>query len=159
MASWLKREKRMAKALTTQPPSSSVARLLDSAAATRAIAGRPSFSNDTRELDAERTFTLPSVPRDVPRMPKRELSLCGETDATLETMVHRLRSGTGARVTPSQVVRAMLRAFAPVADLVDRHAAANGPWRMPATSREARVSRQEFDARLAVVLRETLRGR
>jgi hypothetical protein len=149
----------MGKALTTPPPSSSVARLLDSTATTRAIAVRPSFSNDTTQLNAERTFTRISVPRDVPRSLKRELSLCPESDTTLETLVHRLRSGTGARVTPSQVVRAMLRAFGPVADLVDRHAAANGPWRMPATSRDARGSREEFDARLAAVLREVLRGR
>jgi hypothetical protein len=150
----------MAKALTTPPPSSSVARLLDSTAATRAIAGRPALPNDINTLDAERTFTRTSVPRDVPRgVHKRELSLCPETDATLETLVHRLRSGTGARVTPSQVVRAMLRAFDPVAGLIDRHAAANGPWRMPATSRDARRARDEFDVLLSTVLKDALRGR
>ncbi len=144
----------MAKALTTQPPSSSVARLLDSSAATRAIAGRPRFSSDTKQLDTERAFIRTSVPQNVPRSHKRELSLCPASDRILETLVHRLRSNTGTRVTASHVIRAMLRSMETLAGSIEESVARAGPWRMPATSPDAREHREAFDRALASVFRE-----
>lgn len=109
----------MARALSRPPPSSSVARLLDVSAATRAVAARPDSPNEPKPLTTERTFIRASVPRDVPRSIKRELSLCDETDSVLEEIVRAVRAETGTRVTPSQVVRAMLRALGHVSGLIE----------------------------------------
>lgn len=111
----------MARALRETPPSSSVARLLDSAAAGRALA--PLASDEAvPSYSAVHTRDNPPAgsPRNKPRLIKREFVLTRETDAVLEALLQMFRQTTGTRLTASHVVRALLAAAEHSADEIRR---------------------------------------
>lgn len=151
----------MPRTLRQPPPTSSVARLLDTGAATRAIsrqqdspAALPPGDSSTRS-DGETAngseVAYPSA-ESAPRRIKREILLCPETDETLDELVRFLRLGTRARVTTSHLVRALLRAVAPDLQSIRLRAAQLGPRRLPSNAPGSEAARRQFEELIAAIL-------
>lgn len=91
---------------------------------------------------------------DGPRLTKREVTFCEQTDPLLHELTERLRRSTRTRLTVSHVARALLRAFAPALPFVDECARGRGAWRLPSNARARQSEREQFEAELAAVLAE-----
>lgn len=150
----------MPRTLRDPPPTSSLARLLDTDAAARATArghdapkdrhgtGDGLFGSEARPaVRAEPEW--PDVVR--PSRIKREILLCAETDETLDEVVRILRLSTRSRVTTSHVVRAFMRAIARRMDDIRRQAVHLGPRRLPSNSAGNEQSRRDFEEALAAI--------
>lgn len=151
----------MARTLQRPPPSSSLARLLDTGAANRATA-RPDDSTTVHEQDAhsakvnferQHVAALAHLPTgEIRRRIKREVLLCPETEETLDELVRFLRLGTRARVTTSHLVRALLRAVAPHLTAIRLRAAQLGPQRLPSNAPGCEAARRQFEQMIAAIL-------
>lgn len=151
----------MARTLQQPPPSSSLARLLDTGAANRATA-RPDESTMVHEKDAHSTkvnderqhvAAVKHLPAGrIRRRIKREVLLCPETEETLDELVRFLRLGTRARVTTSHLVRALLWAVAPHLAAIRLRAAQLGPQRLPSNALGCETARRQFEQMIAAIL-------
>lgn len=148
----------MPRTLRQSPPSSSVARLLDASAATRAIARPNEFQAETESgvpsSTSKADYAGPAFPpADMnARRIKREILLCPETEETLDELVRFLRLGTRSRVTTSHMVRALLRAVAPDLDAIRQRAAQLGPRRLPSNAPGSEAARRQFEQMIAGIL-------
>lgn len=137
----------MAKALREPPPSSSVARLLDLQAASRAVA-RPEDLLTPSPATAHRPETEPAIPGEVPTI-KREFVLTPSTDQTFSQLVDLYRRTTGTKLSSSHVARAVLRGIAHCMDNLEREARRIGQLRLPGNARGREGQREQFEQRLA----------
>lgn len=146
----------MAKTLHRPPPTSSIARLLDTEAAVRAISA------------ANAPVVAPAEPRRRPTsahvngdshlsMIKREVTLTAATDETLTKLVELYRRTTGTRLSTSHVARVMLRAIAHCMGPIEREARRVGRCRLPANAKGREAEREHFEHRLALALVEGMR--
>jgi len=150
----------MPKSLREPPPSSSVARLLDRQAASRALAASQPTAAATA---SEQTVVTAVTPRQAVEavedsVVKREITLSPETAATLDELVRALRTATGTRLSTSHVVRALLRGLGPNLPFVQLAAQRFGRIRLPSNAPAYSADRERFEQRLAAALLEAIRG-
>jgi hypothetical protein len=148
----------MAKRLSTPPPSSSVAKLLEpgiGAAAIRPVnpaSGAPAGAPEGRPAAPPPAAT--GEPADV----KRELTLTRSTDETLQELVAIYQRATGCRLHASHLMRSMLRALQQLLPEIERAAESLGPLRRPSNATGREAERDAFECRLAASLLAALRG-
>ncbi|MFN0133118.1 MAG: hypothetical protein ACKVW3_11425 [Phycisphaerales bacterium] len=144
----------MAKTLTTPPPSSSVARMFDVAAAAAAI-GNP----------LPVPHAVPPPPREVPqrmdpevtRSIKREVILTTDTDETLTRCLAAMQKGTRTRLNTSHLVRAILRAMEGVVPALESQGRQLGPLRLPGNGPGTGPLREAFERRIAAAIVEAFK--
>lgn len=152
----------MAKTLRTTPPSSSVARLLDPAAASRAIEKVSGNQQPSPKIEPPNTpLQSPAAVGDPgARLIKREVVLTPETDAILDELVETFRRATRTRLTTSLVIRAMLLSAQHAGAAIQDHLHQAGYVRLPSNARSHAAERQRFELLLArafaVAMRETI---
>jgi hypothetical protein len=161
----------MAKPLTTIPPSSSVAKLLEpgiGAAATRPMAvphagrpagpqaGAPASSHPEVEQAADETDNGLAT-GEQPDI-KREFTLTRSTDDTRSELVALYQRTTGCRLHASHLMRALLKVLRQAMPDVEREARALGPLRRPSNASGREAERDEFESRLAASLLAGLRA-
>lgn len=148
----------MPRAPRNPPPSSSIARLLDPQTAGRAIeraaSPSPTIGSDRHGIESV-SAPNPGPPHAPPT--KREVLLSPDTDATLERLVQVLREATGARVTTSHAVRALLQAVEAALPSIIDALSSLGPLRLPGNGPRQDHHRKQFEAQLASRLAEGLR--
>lgn len=141
----------MAKTLRTSPPSSSIARLLDPLAASRAIEKVSGYPPQglTAEPPAAPLQSPAGVGDPGARPIKREVVLTPETDAILDELVEAFRRATRTRLTTSHVVRAMLLSAHHAGAAIQDHLYQAGYVRLPSNARNHAAERQRFELLLA----------
>jgi len=144
----------MAKLLRQQPPSSSVAHLLDFSAAARAVStpgeereGQTPENEPSTQI-TKRVSRREAVLGEQPNV-KRELVLTASTDDAFSRLVDLYRKTTGTRLTASHVARAMLRSVAHSMDQVEREAKRLGRLKLPSNARGNEAERERFEAKIA----------
>lgn len=157
----------MAKALREPQPSSTVARLLDPESVRRATLPLADSSEREAEIPMCAAGAEPPAPaksqpalHGLPpaRRPiKREILLTAETDAALDDLIARFRSASGARLTASHVVRALVTAAAAAAAQIENEVRQAGSWAMPSNAPTAAVLRRQFEGRVASVIARGMR--
>lgn len=151
----------MPKPLRDAQPSSSVARLLDVDAASRALAALPIRSSETKpelasstvaSADHPRAFASPShlgnQPRDSGGM-KREFILSPSVDESFSRLIELYRRSTGTRLSGSHVLRAMLRGVSTCMESLQHEAARMGRLKLPSNASGWERQREEFEDRIA----------
>jgi hypothetical protein len=161
----------MAKPLTTMPPSSSVAKLLEpgiGAAATRPMAiphagvpagpqaGSPAPSRTDAAPTPDGTDSVVAT-GEQPDI-KREFTLTRSTDDTLSELVALYQRTTGCRLHASHLMRGLLKVLRQAMPEVEREAWALGPLRRPSNASGREAERDEFESRLAASLLAGLRA-
>ncbi len=163
----------MAKPLREPPPSSSVARLLDVEAASRALApAQPAAPEPSQPAnrDAPAITTpaplarqpevppvhhvppataSPAAPTGEPANIKRELVLSPSTEETFSRLVELYRRSTGTRLSSSHVARAILKGVAACLPALEREAETIGRLRLPGNARGREGERERFEERIA----------
>lgn len=154
----------MPKALREPPPSSSVARLFDLGAASRAVAAMPPLVEDSQEskpmraeyrsaLEQSDDVSRPRIQSTAltgePANIKRELVLSPSTDQTFTNLVDLYRRSTGTRLSASHVARAMLTAAAHAVPSLEHEARQIGRLKLPSNARGREGERERFERRLA----------
>lgn len=146
----------MAKPLQTEPPSSSIARLLDLNAAARAVAAPV----ETEEK-AEAPATQQEKPVEIPRVAakptsaltsphiKRELVFTPASEAIFSQLVEIYRRTTGTKLTASHVARALMKGAAHCMEYLEKEARRIGPLKLPSNARGRELERERFEARIA----------
>jgi hypothetical protein len=161
----------MAKPLTSIPPSSSVAKLLEpgiGAAATRPTAvphaGMPAGPQagapaPSRADAAPAEDEIDSVPAtgELPDI-KREFTLTRSTDDTLSELLALYQRTTGCKLHTSHLMRSLLKALRQAMPEVEREARVLGPLRRPSNASGREAERDEFESRLAASLLAGLRA-
>jgi hypothetical protein len=89
---------------------------------------------------------------------KREFVLTPSADETLRTLVSTFERATGATITKSHLLRALLRAAAGALPEVEEEAALLGRMKRPSNARGNEPERDEFERRLARAILAGLRG-
>lgn len=135
----------MAKTLSFSPPSSSVARLLDSAAVTRALSPVRVPTAEVRRTASDTACHRPL------RSIKREVVLGPDTAVILDRLVDELRRATGTRLSTSHAVRAILLGLSPCMGGIAAQAS-GGSWRLPPNGETHHDDRGLFERRLADVI-------
>ena len=136
----------MAKTLNERPPTSSVARLLDRHAVARALG--PAVSTPVRSEAA-----CSGLPQEIPVVAqpsiiKREFVLTPETEEMLENLVQTYRQATGARISNSQLIRAILRCMSYGHGAIEREARRLGALRLPSNAKGRETEREAFERNL-----------
>lgn len=154
----------MARSLREQPPSSSVARLFDVDAASRALKPLPSNEIGHEPLlttAPESQYSTQHVLESPPivhvhqiAIPcgvciKRDFVLSDATDETLSKLVDLFRRAPGTRVSASHVVRAMLRGVSHCLDSLQVEVKGIGRLKLPANARGREEDRDRFEDRIA----------
>lgn len=149
----------MARPLREPPPTSSVLRLFDTAAAERATMGLNNQSASAPAAANGRGVAgTPSEMTGRPTLCKREVILTRETDATFEQLLQVLRVATGTRLTASQMVRALLKSVAHAMPTIQREAARIQHMKLPGNAAAQAAQRERFENRIAQVLVAGLRA-
>lgn len=130
----------MPKPLATPPPTSSIARLLDASAVSRAVEPVPAGDRDATDSPKARRRAHPV---------KREVVLTEHTAEVLDVLVDRLRVATRTRLSASHLLRALIIAIEPSLGGVEVQVASSGPWRLPANGEQHDANRAEFEQRMA----------
>jgi len=155
----------MPKPLRQPPPSSSVARLLDVEAATRALApSKPAAtsapqqtplvsSSPPAEQPTPSNVVSPQFPLNQrtgePANLKRELVLSPSTDQAFERLVELYRRATGTRLSNSHVARAVLKGVSACFLALEREAETIGQLKLPGNARGREGERERFEERIA----------
>lgn len=150
----------MARPLRENPPTSSITRLLDAAAATRAL-GIPASTLPVQALhqpEASCPSTTAPFAGPLRRKTTRELHLCPESDAALEALIQTLRGATGTRLSASHVARALLRAAAHCLVDIQTAAAELQPQPLPSNAAGYEHERERFEEQLKATMLAGLRG-
>jgi hypothetical protein len=142
----------VARTLSREPPSSTVARLLNADVAARAI-NRP--SGDSRQESGSGFES--AQPERQRRHLKREFILSRGADQALACLVNVFRESTGARVTNSHVIRALLLVLGQIIDRVKDEAEQIGPTPLPSNGRSFEHERRQFEAQLVAAFERSLR--
>lgn len=152
----------MARSLRDMPPTSSVARLLDSNAAGRATRTLdPTDAHGHEPSEDEPAYSpagaVPAVtPKSKPT--KREFLLSREADAALERLIQILRDATGTRLTASHVARALLLAAEHAAPHIRQAAELLGSETLPSNAPAYEFARRRFEGRIARAIVEGMRA-
>jgi hypothetical protein len=134
----------MPKPLTSEETSSSsVARLLDASAVTRAVG--PLSGSEVPHAASPTTVKARRRAHPV----KREVVLTEHTAEVLDVLVDRLRVATRTRLSASHLVRALVSAIEPSLAGIEVQVASTGPWRLPANGARHDVDRAEFERRMS----------
>ena len=160
----------MPKPLREAPPSSSVARLLDVDAASRALSATSARTGEVKP-DLSLTVTSFMEPRGSIPLPsphgspgresasiKREFILTAFTDETFTRLVELYRRSTSTRLSSSHVFRAMLRGFAASMDSLQHEAAKIGRLKLPGNAAGREQERERFEERIAETLVNGMRS-
>lgn len=142
----------MAKPLTTPPPSSSIARLIDASAVTRAL--DPAATPRPALPSSGGAEGPPSRQRR--RSVKREIVLSNDAAQVLDDLLDRLRRATGTRLSCSHAVRAVLLTFAPCLAAIESRVTTAEPWRLPANGSRHDGDRAAFERRMAAAITAAL---
>jgi hypothetical protein len=129
--------------LSTDPPTSAVARLLEPGVGSAALAEAP------RE---------PVRPQGGTPAIKREFILTAQADATLRHVVDVLSRATGTQVTNSHFLRALLKAVAESMPAVETEAGRLGTLKRPSNARGREAEREQYEEAIAGALGTALRG-
>lgn len=143
----------MARRIADQEMRGSVARLLDPAVATAALAPAEmpfQVQFPERSTDATRVCTR--------RYIKREFILSPETDGTLIEVLSVLYQSTGRRLNASQVIRSMLLAVRPALPLIRNAATQMEAVARPVNRRGQHQARTDLERYLARLIGAGLRG-
>jgi len=151
----------MPKPLREAQPSSSVARLLDVDAASRALATIPIRSSGANPGLASSTVAssdqasalsssshMENRPRDSVGI-KREFIFSPSTDESIARLIDLYRRSTGTRLSGSHVLRAMLRGVSTCMDSLQQEAARMGRLKLPSNASGWERQRDEFEDRIA----------
>lgn len=163
----------MPKPLREPPPSSSVARLLDVEAASRALAPpQPTAPEPPSERQLASTppateavksnvvtapFPLPA-PTGEPANIKREFVLSPSTDETFTRLVDLYKRATGTRLSSSHVARAMLRGIGQCMRPLEREAEQIGRLKLPSNARGREGEREQFEEAIAEAFIDGIRS-
>jgi hypothetical protein len=142
----------MAKPLHEPLPSSSIARLLDHEAASRATAPPLATPLTPHAATASaRAGTAPAVRAgEASVCIKREFTLCPLTDEAFNQLVGIYRRATRTRLSNSHVMRALLRGIAHCMDGLENEAIQQLiPQKLPSNARGKDAERDRFEERLA----------
>lgn len=140
----------MARSLISPPPSSTVARLLDASAAARAIGLTQATTANVPESPGSPAPQAPEGPaKFAATVIKRELTLSAASDDTFEQLIELYRRATGARLSASQLTRAMLRGLAHCLPSLQREAQRIGRLKLPSNARGREQQRELFEDRIA----------
>ena len=146
----------MAKNLIEQPPTSSVARLLDRNAVARALSPAASVDMQASRIRAETIQEERAAVR--PSIIKREFVLTPETDRILAALVQTYRQTTGARISNSQLIRAVLRSMSYGCVAIEREAQRLGTLKLPSNAKERVAEREQFELVLSTSIVEAMRS-
>ncbi len=138
----------MAKALRESIPSSSVARLLDKSAATRALEPMESMGQvdaDRQERDHPEPSCTPTPARQI----KREFILSPEADDAFSRLLDIFRRSTQTRLSASYMLRALILAAGHALPTLEREARRLGRLRLPGNGPGTEALRESFERRLA----------
>lgn len=139
----------MARSIREFPPTSSVARLLDPGAATRAIAP---CAVDAPSSPAAPDLHSQGRPLIRSRPIKREVLLTQDADTALDTLIQLFRETSGARLTASHIARALLLAAHTAVPEIRRAAQQLGPQALPGNAPGHEAARRRFEQRIAAAL-------
>lgn len=139
----------MAKPLNTTIPSSSVARLLDPSAASRALAVTQPTSVGVSPRHDHRPRQEVST--------KREFVLSAAADETLTRLVESLRRATGTKLTASHALRALMQAIEPAIGRISHHHGTR--LRLPSNAPNYEPQRARFAESLAAIVTVALAER
>src|SRR5262245_36826594 len=159
----------MAKALSTIPPSSSVAKLLEPGVGAAALKparppaglrgdGDAGLREDGDAGPRGPTHAVPEPSGGAADI-KRELTLTRSSNQALDELVALYQRTTGSRVHASHVMRALLRAVSLYLPEIERAATALGPLRRARHGPGREAERDAFEDRLAESLLAGLRAR
>lgn len=145
----------MAKPLTITQPSSSVAKLLEPGVGQAAV--RPTFPPHEPQRAGEpagvpagpRAGTREFPPTGEPANVKREFVLTASSEESLRRLLVLYERATGAKLTGSHLLRALLRAVDEALPEIERAASGLGPLKRPSNARGGEAGREEFERRLA----------
>lgn len=146
----------MARPLRTEPPSSSIARLLDINAAARAVAA-PVVTPEMPEAQAPQqqvpdgSLRVAANPTPAIASPliKREFVFTPASEATFTQLVEVYRRTTGTKLTASHVARALMKGVAHCMEYLEKEARRIGPLKLPSNARGRDLERERFEARIA----------
>jgi len=144
----------MPRPLRENPPSSAVARLLDAEAASRALSvaalPRPE-SQIARSSGADHRHPE-IVVQDANMLVKREFVLTSATDESLCQLVDLLRRTTGARMSASHVLRALILGLSHARPSLESEIRRLGSLRLPSNAPDKLSDRAQFERRIAAAL-------
>lgn len=133
----------MARRLDRIAPTSSVGRLLDSAAAAGAFAApQPRPVAPTERVQR----------RPVSSLIKRELVLSRDADRQFQALIDACRQSTRTRLTASHVARALMRVVAGAMPSIVRSLEEQGPHRLPSNAPSFEPERVRFESHLAMAI-------
>jgi len=137
----------MAKVLSKKPPTSSVSRLFDQGAVSRALS--PTISS----VQTPEPVEIQAVQRDnravQPVVIKREFVLTPASEETLARLVQVYRNATGTRLSNSHVMRIVLRGVAHGLSAIEREANLIGLLKLPSNAKGREEERKRFENLLA----------
>lgn len=137
----------MARTLSKKPPTSSVARLFNREAASRALAA--SRTQVCTEESPNNRMPLPPDRIARAAVIKREFVLTPETEDTLMRLVQVYRRATGTRLSNSHVLRVVLRGIQHGLAAIEREANVLGTLKLPSNAKGREVERERFENALA----------
>ncbi len=141
----------MAKSLNKPVPSSSLARLLDESAVTRAVSKRESLDGNVRSVERG-----PEPPLSA-RYVKREFVLTEELDTAVTELTGLVRRCTGARITHSHIARALFAAAAHCKPAMERELVETGKLKLPSNAKGNTGARERFEGILASAILAAMR--
>lgn len=150
----------MARPLRETPPTSAVARLLDVGAAARAVSSTAALAPESPNAlsPAVTPIAAETRPLGPNTLIKREFVLTPATDRAMTTLIDSLRLATGARVSASHVLRALLLAVEHAQGCIESESRHVGRLRLPSNARGRDAERAEFERRIAAVLAAGMRA-
>ncbi len=137
----------MAKALSNQPPTSSVARLFDQGAVARALS--PATSSGQTPGPTKPQPLAHDSGSAGSAVIKREFVLTPTAEEALTRLVQVYRNATGTRLSNSHVIRAVLRGVAHGLSAIEREANRVGPLKLPSNAKGREAEREQFETALA----------
>lgn len=150
----------MARTLRETPPTSAVARLLDVGAAARAVSSAAALAPERTVEPSQGQAPAQSQTRqcDGNTPIKREFVLTPGTERALTTLIDSIRHATGARVSASHVLRALLLAVEHAQSNIDGESRRLGTLRLPSNARGRDAERAQFERQIAAALAAGMRA-
>jgi hypothetical protein len=149
----------MPKPLTKPQPTSSVANLLEPGVAAAALApvGGPSHTTQTNgpvlptgQMDAGNLMVVTGERTGETANITRQFILTATTDETLKRLIAVYNRASGANLTNSHVLRAILKGVAHAMPELEREATKLRVLKRPSNARGKEALREEFEQKLAV---------
>lgn len=149
----------MAKPLSSMPPTSSVAKLLEPGVGVAALRPVPPASPGEPAAPHAGTQARPHAeapgaarqtgePADI----KREFTLTRAADDALTEFLAVFQRATGCKLHSSHLMRAVLRALRHAAPEIEREAGRLGPLKRPSNAVGREAERDEFEVRIAAAI-------